>query len=164
MYHTSINCFSIFLCFKEDECGKTFSSQNARIVGGTVANRKSWPASAYLLFNYKKTVNIDGDIITVESGSSCGGTLISRKNILTASHCLPSRITFVYNGFEYYTSVQPNSFYPTYASMFTVYLGLQDIKLIDSGNISPGVKVSVVEAIRVLLEYLLKLNNFINSF
>ena len=105
-----------------------------------------------MVFNYKKTVNIDGDIITVESGSSCGGTLISKKTILTASHCLPSRITFVYNGFEYYTSVQPNSFYPTYASMFTVYLGLQDIKVIDSGNISPGVKVSVVDAIRVILE------------
>jgi hypothetical protein len=152
----------------------TFFNQNARIVGGNTANPGSWPASAYLLYSYKKTVNVNGAVFTAQTGSMCGGiyfiflnlsfnkfskllfqgTLIDRSTVLTAAHCIPTTMDFSYNGGIYETSVEPNSFYPTRGSMFKVYLGFQDISKIGTVNMAPGIEVSVIDVISVFF-YLL---------
>jgi len=51
------------------------------------------------------------------------GTLINTQTILTAAHIIPSSLNV--NGST--IPVVPNTFYPTYESMFTVILGLHDI-------------------------------------
>lgn len=55
--------------------------------------------------------------------SSCGGTLIDSNVVLTVAHCLPTKASFIYNSVYYVKPIRPNSFYPTYSSMFSVYLG-----------------------------------------
>jgi hypothetical protein len=76
----------------KDECGLHYKKANIadKIVGGQVAEAYSWPATVYLMMS---------------DGSACGGTLINRKTILTAAHCVDA-------------GADPNS--------FTVYLGVQD--------------------------------------
>jgi hypothetical protein len=66
--------FYIFI--KLDECGTTFAMQNAgKIVGGVVANAHSWPASALIVFDYKKDISINGVNITKSFSSMCGGSI-----------------------------------------------------------------------------------------
>ena len=63
----------LFLLLK-DECGVTFVAQNAgKIVGGVVAAAHSWPASAFIEFDYKKDVTIGGNTFTETFGNLCGG-------------------------------------------------------------------------------------------
>jgi secreted trypsin-like serine protease len=59
-----------------------FFNQNSRIVGGNPANPGSWPASAFLLFRYKKTINRNGVEFTAQTGSMCGGIYLFLKFIL----------------------------------------------------------------------------------
>ena len=76
--------------------------------------------------------------------ASCGGTLIDRKNILTAASCIQKTVT--YNG-----SVFTNSYYPTIESQYTVYLGLQNKSFIqDTGDISPPAVKMFVSAVTVV--------------
>jgi hypothetical protein len=53
----------------------TFNNQNARIIGGNVANPGSWPASASLIFNYKKNIFLNGATFTTSIGAMCGGKI-----------------------------------------------------------------------------------------
>lgn len=69
-----------------------------KIVGGKDARPNSWPAMAFL------KINVNGGYYM------CGGTLIDRKTVLTAAHCL------------------------TKDSTVSVYLGLHDIKDIEEGS------------------------------
>jgi len=57
----------------QDECGVTFFNQNSRIVGGNEANPGSWPASAYIIFRYTKTITVNGFSFAESTGSICGG-------------------------------------------------------------------------------------------
>jgi hypothetical protein len=46
-------CFNAFIFYK-DECGVSYVAQNAgKIVGGVDAEPHSWPATAYIIFEYK---------------------------------------------------------------------------------------------------------------
>ncbi len=56
---------------------------------------------------------------------------------------------FTYNGNTYQGTVYTNSYYPTFSSMYTVYLGLQDRTVIFNANISPAVGMSVSRIIKV---------------
>ncbi|XP_020937363.1 chymotrypsin-like elastase family member 1 isoform X2 [Sus scrofa] len=60
-----------------------FPETNARVVGGTEAQRNSWPSQISLQYR---------------SGSSwahtCGGTLIRQNWVMTAAHCVDRELTF----------------------------------------------------------------------
>lgn len=135
----------------EIECGLSSFSSNVRIVGGTIANANSWPSAAYIIFTYGDNVYLPeyGRTVNITRSYMCAGTLIDRTTIVTAAHCIFSSISFTYGVTSYKLQVKPNSFYPTIASMFTVYLGLQDSSRISSSNISPAVKMSVSNVIQV---------------
>lgn len=58
-------------------CGKSEVQLTSRIIGGTIADIGEFPWMARLIY-YKNNVEISG----------CSGTLIHRKYVLTAAHCV----------------------------------------------------------------------------
>jgi hypothetical protein len=56
-------------------------------------------------------------------------------------------VRFTYLGVSYTGDVKTNSYYPTFGSMFSVYLGLHDkTSIVNSGTYSaPTIKVTVSE-------------------
>ena len=66
---------------------------------------------------------------------------------MTAAHCISKTVQFTYNGNDYTTDVEPNSYYPTEGSMYKVYLGFHD--LTEIGSSATGVEMVVSEVIPV---------------
>ncbi len=125
---------------------------NLKIIGEVSAVPGSWPSIAYIMFNYKSNYLLPiGVTVLVTAQSYCAGTLISTRKILTAAHCIPTSITFTYLGKTYTGSVTPNTFYPTFASMFFVYLGVHNrSSLINSGTFTaPTIRMSVQDITKV---------------
>lgn len=102
---------------------------------------------AYIRFNYQANVRLpSGTVVYLDQTFMCGGTLINRNTILTAAHCIPSK---VYYQEIYEVPVQTNSYKPTFGSMFTVYLGMNDISGVSSGDLKGGVLMTVSDVYRV---------------
>ena len=74
-------------------------------------------------FNYKANLVIFNTPYQFNYTSSCGGTLIDKNVILSAAHCIPKRATFYFMNVLYGYNIRVNNFYPTWESMFTIYLG-----------------------------------------
>lgn len=87
--------------------------------------------------------------IRIESQFVCGGTLINRDTIVTAAHCVPIVIEFEYKNTTYKTYVELNKLRPTWASMFTVYLGMHDVSAVEYERLKGGIKFNVAQVIKV---------------
>lgn len=84
---------------------------------------------------------------------SCAGTLINRDTILTAGHCVPTTLDYstYYADYVFNVTMLP--------SMYSVYLGMYNISLVNYGDLQGGVKVNVAQLIRVCLTYFLNFSN-----
>jgi hypothetical protein len=115
----------------ELECGLTyFENPNPKIVGGQISQAHSWPSAVYISFNYEGYFFLEDfkRFIYVNRSRKflCGGTLIDKKTILTASHCIQTTVSLVYNRTEYTFPITFNKLYPTFGSMYKVYLGVHN--------------------------------------
>ena len=99
----------------------------------------SWPAQVLIISNYKTNVILDDQSVTIDITFMCGGTLVNRKTVMTAGHCVVQTFDYNYKGRLYTIKVDTNQYYPTYESMYRIYVGIQDKSIIPSGKYDPGV-------------------------
>ena len=140
MLHFLFNILFVSLASGQ-ECGISFQTPNARIVGGITANPYSFPSIALIKFSYKRDISSNGRLYTYTFAASCGGTLISPNVILTASHCIQKDVRL--SGQSY--PVVVNQYHPTRGSMYKVYLGLQD-----KSDLNAATLVSIKDVIVVI--------------
>lgn len=127
----------------------TFNEPNIKIVGGVEAIPNSWPSMALVVFRYRYSYTApNGQIINGSVRAYCSGSLIDRSTVMIASHCYTSEI--YRDDLKLVIPIRPNQFYPTIESMYTVYLGLHELRNALAGqDVSPGISVGIKKFIRV---------------
>ena len=81
--------------------------------------------------------------------------------MLTAAHCIIDKIEYTYNTTQYTIPVEPNSFYPSLASMYRVFFGLHDKSQAYRKSIDPPASLSTVR--RVLIHSDFNATNKLND-
>jgi len=56
----------------------------------------------------------------------CGGTLINRKTVLSASHCNVNEFDYAYKGSTFRIPIRTNEFYSSKEQMMSVHVGVHD--------------------------------------
>ena len=134
-------------------CGRSFVNTNVKIVGGVQAASGSWPSIAYISWNYKTIYNISGESFYLYGYIISAGTLIDSRKIVTDGYAIPTSIPFTYKNVSYEAELVVNEFYPTLASMVSVFLGVQNkSSLSNNGNYqAPIFKATFLEFRKVNL-------------
>lgn len=118
------------------------------------------PASAYIKFTYNTTINIPSSSLPIQYSwsSFCGGTLISENDILSAAHCFVNRVTFTFENIQYNVTVTPNELFPTYESMYTIYVGMHNKNNVDLAQeliVEKIILVGIINFIHYIIFYIL---------
>ncbi|CAG7722892.1 unnamed protein product [Allacma fusca] len=125
---------------KFDECGKINTTVGNRIIGGTVPPHGSQPWLARIGYSDER-----GDI-----GFYCGGSLISRRYVLTAAHCVvgedSNQLAAVRLG-EYDTESNPDCSPETGKCSYIKDADIE--KVIAHPNYSPNIKQNDIALIRL---------------
>ena len=125
-------------------------AQNARIVGGVVAQEYSWPAQVLIVNTITGRYQVPptiGPFFELNENFICGGTLINAYTILTAAHCITTEHIEIFNGSAYFIGIKD----PLDPKKFSVYVAAYDLEKLDS---YPTKKMSVKKVIRVsMLNY-----------
>ena len=120
-------------------------------MGGIESVSHSWPSVALVDFFYLTDFFVPElkKRVTKSYSSRCGATLIDKRTLLTAAHCLVDKVTFEVAGKNYTVKVEPNKYFKTLESMFTVFLGVQNsANLYVSADIAPAINVQVSKVIK----------------
>jgi hypothetical protein len=122
----------------------TQAFQDYSVISGAPAKANSFTSEVLIVFTFK----YDFDRLPLEYGSICSGTLVNRHTILTAAHC-------IVESFETADGdnmlIQPNKYYPTYESMFTVYIGVNAFQNSNKLISDPTVAAKLSKVIKVML-------------
>jgi hypothetical protein len=120
-----------------------------KIIGGSTALPHSWPSMAIIKISYKlRTFNPHLNQTRIETYDfECGGSLIDRKTVLTAAHCIMYQINREAYGNNFRINIVPNEFYSTYESIYTVYLGVHNQTAIQQNNSNIGYEVKRVKRV-----------------
>ena len=131
-------------------------------VDGLAAVSDTWPSIVYLKWRYSGMLTLwNGTNITQNLRRNCVGSLIDRQTVLAAANCIPSGIVrFILSSENkfFHGQIHLNEKYPTYASMLTVYLGLQDRKLFLNDSYRHSMPTIVLNASKIIKVPRIKLN------
>ena len=100
-----------------------------RIVGGVPAVPYSWPAQVLIVQYFKGYVELSSVQYLITGTYQCGGTLINEDTVISAAHCVVK--SFNYQG---YPITNISTFYPTFESMFKIYIGVYNISQLNSST------------------------------
>ena len=131
----------------------TFVDNDLRVVGGIPAKPHSWPSAVFIQASYQTVVDLGNDELMIERKYFCGGSLIDRKTVLTAGHCILKQFDYKYGNVTYTISVEENEFNPTIGSIYKVFLGADKFIELDY-DIKPAEVYSVETVIQVYNIYI----------
>ena len=88
---------------------------------------------------------------------NCAGTLITKQVVMTAAHCVLTSFEYNITNETIVLPVVLNKIYPSYASMFKIYAGADDLSFLDKTSDFPEPPIVAVNVSYVLVVSLLSI-------